>query len=376
VINTLSGYKFIKSYVADNEMFRRLQHVLTKYRKIEMRLTFIESVFKGIYEPLVIIVAVLVYAMHPEYSIATFIVFLIALNKLYVKVKLIQNTHYKISHHYGSLRMYEELEHGLDKRQYDYREGGVSFRDLNDCIKFSNVKYVYSADENAFSLGPIHLNIKKGQRVALVGRSGSGKTTCVDLLEGLLVPNVGSIHIDDKEIGEYDMDSLRRRIGYVTQDVFLLNDTLKENIKFFDNAISDDEVFKSCELALVSEYLDELPDGLDTVLGEHGARLSGGQRQRICLARALVRNPTILILDEATSALDNQAEKMIQRSIDNLSRDITVVIIAHRLSTVRNADYIYYFDAGNIVEQGTFDELVKCNGEFAALHNAGIYEKI
>jgi ABC-type multidrug transport system fused ATPase/permease subunit len=164
------------------------------------------------------------------------------------------------------------------------------------------------------------------------------------------------------------MTSFRKRVSYVSQDLFLLNDTLFRNIAFGDQNITLAQVQEACRLAQAQEFIEALPLGYDTVLGEHGASLSGGQKQRIALARALTRKPDILILDEATSALDNESEKQVQAAIESLSGDITIIVIAHRLSTVRNADYLYLFENGRIIEEGSFDALLDRRGKFFDLH--------
>ena len=204
--------------------------------------------------------------------------------------------------------------------------------------------------------------------IGLVGRSGSGKSTCVDLLVGLLQPDAGVITVDGITLSHYSMTSFRKRVSYVSQDLFLLNDTLFRNIAFGDQNITRAQVQEACRLAQAQEFIEALPLGYDTVLGEHGASLSGGQKQRIALARALTRKPDILILDEATSALDNESEKQVQAAIESLSGDITIIVIAHRLSTVRNADYLYLFENGRIIEEGSFDALLERRGKFFDLH--------
>ena len=177
-----------------------------------------------------------------------------------------------------------------------------------------------------------------------------------------------SITVDGVPLSHYSMTSFRKRVAYVSQDLFLLNDTLFRNIAFGEQSITLEQIKTACRLAHAHEFIEALPAGYDTVLGEHGASLSGGQKQRIALARALTRKPDILILDEATSALDNESEKQVQAAIDSLSGDITIIVIAHRLSTVRSADHLYLFENGRIIEEGTFDALLDQRGKFYDLY--------
>ena len=195
--------------------------------------------------------------------------------------------------------------------------------------------------------------------VGLIGSSGAGKTTVADLLLRLFRPNSGKILLDGKDIEEINIKSWRKKIGYVSQDVFLLNDTIKNNIKFFDKSVSSEDIANAVEAASARDFIQKLPDGLNTIVGERGIKLSAGQRQRIALARVLARNPEILILDEATSALDNKSELLVQGAIENLKGKVTVLAIAHRLSTVMNSDRLLVLEKGRILEEGAPRQLLK-----------------
>jgi len=181
----------------------------------------------------------------------------------------------------------------------------------------------------------------------------------VDLMLGLYQQSSGQILLDGKELAEYDINSYRQRIGYVPQDPQLFNTTVRENLLWSDPEASKQDIWHACSLANAEQFVRELPDQLETVLGDRGVRLSGGQRQRLALARAIIRKPDLLILDEATSSLDTESEKFIQQSIDRLAGELTIVVIAHRLSTIRNADYVYVLDNGKIAEEGSYQELME-----------------
>jgi ATP-binding cassette subfamily C protein len=241
--------------------------------------------------------------------------------------------------------------------------------DIGNGIKFKKVSFSY--DGNSSVIKDLNLTIKAGQTTAIIGPSGAGKTTIADLLIGLIVPNQGSILIDDKEFGHERMRALREQIGYVPQDTFLFNDTARANLLWARPDADENEISQSLRFAAAEEFVNGLPKGLDTILGDRGILVSGGERQRIALARALLRKPSLLILDEATSSLDSENEKRIQNAIEKLHGQMTILVISHRLSTIRGADMIHVVEGGHLVESGTWDELVaKGNGRFRALCKA------
>jgi ATP-binding cassette subfamily C protein len=201
--------------------------------------------------------------------------------------------------------------------------------------------------------------VPKGNTIGIIGKSGAGKTTVFDLILRLLKPTAGTITIDGEDINVTNLSQWRHRIAYVPQDAFLLNDTIRNNIRFHDSNVNDADIESAVEAAYLKDFVSELPEGLNTIVGERGTRLSGGQRQRIAIARALARKPEILLLDEATSALDVESEKYIQQAIEGLKGKMTIVIIAHRLSTVAHSDSLLVLDEGKIVESGKPADLLK-----------------
>jgi len=213
-------------------------------------------------------------------------------------------------------------------------------------------------------LNDINITIKKGKMTAIVGESGSGKSTLIDLLIGFYEPDKGVILADKKSLQEFDIYSFRQHIGYVPQDTVLFNDTVKNNLLWSNEKAKEMEIVEACKLANADEFIMNLSDGYDTVVGERGVKLSGGERQRIALARALLRIPELLILDEATSALDSRSELLIKSAIENIAHKTTLVVIAHRLSTIINADSIYVLQKGCMVEQGKYQELMSKGGIF------------
>ncbi|MFM9072199.1 MAG: ABC transporter ATP-binding protein [Cyanobium sp.] len=246
------------------------------------------------------------------------------------------------------------------------RSTGLPYQGIHQQIKLENVELRYSP-ELAPALQSINITIPKGHTVALVGSSGAGKSSIADLLAGLYEPSNGCIRIDETDLRDIEPTTWQQRIGVVSQDTFLFNATIADNITFGTPSASSADVEFACQQAQADRFIAKLPDGYSTLVGERGYRLSGGQRQRISLARAILRNPDLLILDEATSALDTESERLVQQAIDQFDRKHTILVIAHRLSTIVNADRIYVLDQGKVIEEGNHHELLEKNGKYARL---------
>jgi len=210
----------------------------------------------------------------------------------------------------------------------------------------------------------LSLQIKKGQMIAIVGESGSGKSTLIDVIMGFNDPTSGDILIDDTPLKKYDINSYRKKIGYVPQEGELFNASIIENIKWANEKTTNEQIQHICKEAYADGFIKSFPEGYETLVGDRGVRLSGGQLQRIALARALIRKPEILILDEATSSLDSKSEKNIQEAINKIVKKTTIIVIAHRLSTILKADHIYVINHGRIAEEGNYEDLIKLNGSF------------
>lgn len=248
-------------------------------------------------------------------------------------------------------------------------ENPIHLDSFKDEIKFEKVYFKYDTGEDAkWILNGLDLSIKKGKTIALVGPSGGGKTTICHLIPRFYEINDGAILIDDIDIRDISFKSLRKTIGIVAQDVFLFTGTIKENIAYGRIDETDEEIIEAAIKANIHDFVKELPEGYDTFVGERGVKLSGGQKQRISIARAFLKNPEILILDEATSALDNVTEMQIQQALEALSQGRTTIVVAHRLSTVKNADEIIVIDKNGIIERGNHEQLIKENGVYANLY--------
>jgi ABC-type multidrug transport system fused ATPase/permease subunit len=234
-------------------------------------------------------------------------------------------------------------------------------------IVFKNVSFKYEDNSDNNILDNISVKIKKGETVAIVGESGAGKSTFSELIPRLYDVTKGELLLDDINIKKYALKDLRNLISVVTQNTILFNDTIKYNISYSNNKVSDNEVFQAIKSANLDNLINHLPNGINTIIGENGVKLSGGEKQRLSIARAIIKNPKVLILDEATASLDSDSEKKVHEAIDNIIKDRTVIIIAHRLSTIVNADKILVIQKGRIIDQGTHDEL---------LENSNIYKNL
>lgn len=264
----------------------------------------------------------------------------------------------------GALHAVTELLKRDDKPYF--QDGMQPFEGLQRSIDFVSVDFAYNPGEMV--LHDITLSIKRGETTALVGTSGAGKTTLADLIPRFYDPTRGQILVDGINLSDLQINALRQRMAIVSQDTFIFNTTVGENIVYGLDNVSEADMIEAARAANALEFIQEMPAGFDTKLGERGIRLSGGQRQRIAIARAILRNPEILILDEATSALDSVTEKLIQDSLERLSKGRTVIAIAHRLSTIANADKVVVMEKGRIVEQGNYQDLLKQKGKLWKYH--------
>ena len=245
----------------------------------------------------------------------------------------------------------------------EQNEGKKPIENVNGEFEFKNVHFRYNNTEQDV-LNGLNLKVKKGETIALVGESGAGKSTILNLVIGFNLPTKGLLTIDGEDISQIDLRTYRKHLAVVQQTSILFSGTIRENITYGQENISDEKLREIIEAANLADMVDAMPDGVDTMVGEHGGTLSGGQRQRVSIARALIRDPDIIVLDEATSALDSISEKLIQEAIGNLTKNRTTFIVAHRLSTIREADKIAVINGGKCVEYGTFDELMELKGEF------------
>lgn len=300
-----------------------------------------------------------------QMSVASYVTFVVSINLFINPLTTLINFVEQYQNGVTGFKRFVEIM-DTDEEQED--KDAINADHLDGRIEFKNVCFDYDTTKGVLS--NVSFNVEKGKTIALVGPSGGGKTTICHLIPNFYKISSGNIFIDDYDINKLSFKSLRGNIGIVQQDVFLFNGTIRENILYGRLDASDEEVYEAARRANIHDYILTLEDGYDTQIGERGVKLSGGQKQRLSIARVFLKNPAILILDEATSALDNATEIMIQSALDELCKGRTTVVVAHRLSTIKNADEIYVVQNGKIVEHGSHDELVLFDGEYKKLYDA------
>jgi len=350
------------------------QGVANQTRTVEIN-SRAQSRLNAVNAPIIVILPILMIAVIAALSVVFFdernsgvlpslVTFVVALQRLNGTFGNLSQTLVQLKNNSANLDLLNSFLNDSDKQFR--RRGGKSFVAIGRDIKLRNVSLRYSPELEP-ALTNINLILPKGQTIALVGSSGAGKSSIADLLAGLYEPTEGEILVDGTNLATFDLVSWQQRLGVVSQDTFLFNATIAENIAFGTPGINRQDIEKVAEQAQAARFIRELPAGFETLVGERGYRLSGGQRQRLSLARAILRDPELLILDEATSALDSESERLVQQAIDRFERKHTVLVIAHRLSTIVNADLICVLANGEIVEKGTHSELISLDGRYAAL---------
>ena len=373
ISETLGSMRIVKAFVMKNYELKRFYAETKKYYQLMIRKDRLRLISSPITETIGASIAALLLFIGARDVLVTqsissedFIRFILLLFSVLGPVKNLGNVFNELQNGLASAdRVFSIIDIKSDIHDTD---DAIHVENFKDNITFKNVNFYYES-ESEMILKNINLSLKSGEILALVGPSGAGKSTLADLIPRFYDVNNGSISLDGKDIKNIKLNSLRSLMGIVTQETFLFNDSVKANIAYGLESVSDESIKKAAIAANADEFIEQLPDGYDTIIGERGVKLSGGQRQRISIARAIMKNPPILILDEATSSLDTESEKIVQDAIEKLMHNRTVIVIAHRLSTVHNANKIIVLDKGDIVDTGTHNELINKEGLYKQLHN-------
>ncbi len=369
---TLGGLRIVKGFNAEKKMAVKQDKQNERYRQIMDSVlirNYLASPLSEFLGTFVIISVMwyggsLILADKPILDAAEFIVYLVLFYSIINPAKNFSTAYYRVQKGLAALDRVDQVLN--TESNILIKEKTTNIDGFRESIEYKGVWFKYQED---YVVQDININIKKGQTIALVGQSGSGKSTLADLLPRFYDATRGSVLIDGIDVRDMEPGQLRRLMGIVNQEPILFNDTIYNNITFGVDSATREQVEYAAHIANAHNFILETENGYDTIIGDRGSRLSGGQRQRISIARAVLTNNPIMILDEATSSLDTESEKLVQEAINNLLKDRTSIVIAHRLSTVRNADIIYVIRDGKIIEQGSFEQLLQSKGEFKKLHD-------
>lgn len=372
-VETYSGIKIIKSFNLIKTMYEKFHREVEDIFKFSMKMTRDTNWLSPAMHLVTAcgVAGVLYYGMYlittGVITSGTFVAFLAALIMLYTPIKSIGNNYVGLQ---TALLALERIYVILDTPSFEANdgEGKKELKAISKEIKFNHVNFSY--DGQRMILKDVNLSVPVGKKVALVGNSGGGKSTVCSLIPRLYELDSGNITIDGTDITEFTLSSLRDKISMVFQDNFLFDGTVRQNLMYGKADATDEEINRAIKSAYLDEFVQKLPKGIDTLIGERGLLLSGGQKQRLAIARAILKNAPIVILDEATSALDNKSEKVVQRALDKLMEGRTTIVIAHRLSTVMDADKILVINDGHVVEEGTHNDLLEKNGSYAVLYRS------
>lgn len=369
--SSISGIRVTKAFTnaeKETEKFEKGNEEFVKSRKdaykamgqFHSTTSFVTDIFN-----VIVLIAGGIFLYKGKITFADYSAFIVSVNLFLTPVTTLINF---MEQYQNGVTGFERFIEIMDTKSEKDKDNAKNIEKLNGNIEFKNVSYGYDGEKNV--LKNINLKINQGQTFALVGSSGGGKTTICHLIPKFYTVKNGKIKIDGYDINDITADSLRKNIGIVQQDVYLFNSSIKENILYGRLDATDEEVIEAAKKANIHDYIVSLEDGYETQIGERGVKLSGGQKQRLSIARVFLKNPSILILDEATSALDNATETLIQNALNELCKGRTTIVVAHRLSTIKNADEIAVVSDGKIIEKGTHNELLNLNCEYAKLYKS------
>lgn len=368
----VSGAMLVKLFTKEKEKSTEFQKVTDEITRLQIRETVVGRWFFMTLQTFVAVGPMLIYLFgglilikYHDITIGGIVMFVALVNRLYGPINTFSNIHVDIVR---SMALFERIFQYLDlKSEIIEKIDAKSIGQIKGNVRFDHVYFSYN--QKSPTLMDVDLQIRPGQMAAFVGPSGAGKTTITYLVPRLYDASEGSVLIDGINIKDITLNSLRSQIGMVTQDTFLFNTTIRDNLLFARSDATEEEIIKACRAANIHDFIASLPDGYDTIVGDRGIKLSGGEKQRISIARTLLINPRIVIFDEATSALDSNSEILIQQAIEPLLKSRTSLVIAHRLSTIISADVIYVVKDGSIVEHGTHTELLQAAGVYKQLYD-------
>lgn len=372
LVEIFAGIRLVKSATTEQNEYRQLKHLIRDREKIEFHSRMAALAIPAISEVssimalfLLVLLGRILFANQISALSTVLLTYIVLLFRLLPFIAQLNGLRENIARSAASIDIVYDLMRKDNKTFMP--SGTVPYTHIQKGIIFEQVSFTYP-ESSHLVLRQVDLIVPKGTTLALVGSSGAGKTTLVDLMPRFYDPTQGRITIDGIDLRDFDLRSLRRSMGIVSQDTFLFNDTIGNNIAYGCANVTETDIVDAVKRANAHEFIQRLPEGLNTMIGDRGIMLSGGQRQRIAIARALLRNPEILILDEATSALDTVSERLVQQALDELSKERTTIVIAHRLSTVQKADQIAVLDRGRVMELGTHQELLHRGGLYSQLH--------
>jgi ATP-binding cassette, subfamily B, bacterial MsbA len=370
----LSGLRIIKGFNAEKKMMRNFADENAQYTKIMIRNYRKVDLASPLSEFLIVTVMAIVLYYGGNLVIngnalqgSFFVGYILLFSQLIPPVRQFTQAYYNVQKGLASMERINVILHAEETIRD--KEKTTHLDDFKDKIEYRDLSFGYLRGDSGYVLRKINLTIPKGKSVALVGQSGSGKTTLADLLPRFYEASDGGVFIDGIDTREIGMHDLRKLMGIVSQESILFNDSVHNNIAFGVENASRVDVIAAAKIANAHDFISEMPDGYDTNIGDRGGKMSGGQRQRMAIARAVLKNPPILILDEATSALDTESERLVQDALNNLMRNRTSIIIAHRLSTIQHADEIIVMQKGEIIERGTHNHLLAKNGAYKRLYD-------
>jgi len=371
IVDFLDGIRVIKTGVVEDMASKRIESLMREHLPLYITSRVLPVIPAALYEvvgAILVTVLIICIVIMPELglTLAELAALVVLIRRLLPTVSSLNQNMINLNH---QVRVVEVADNTLNKMPVE-DSGGILLDSTKtiDKIEMKNVSFSYVERNNTLVLDNVNLTLRRGQVTALVGQTGSGKSTIADLIIRLYDPNAGNIIVDDTDLRKIDLSAWRKRVGFVGQDPYLFHTTLKNNITLWDPTINDTEIERAMHTAQLTDFLSSLPDGYETLVGDRGLKLSGGQRQRVAIARAILNQPDVLIFDEATSSLDNLTEKEVHDAISKLREEATVLVIAHRLTTVSDANVVVVLDQGKIVEQGHPDDLISTRGEFWRLY--------